>query len=263
VAGSPYRLRLGLLRVAGRMLVTAACGLLVAASALAADLTVSAASSLGNAFRELAPVFQAQNPGTRVVFIFAASDSLLAQVARGAPVDVFASADEVTLDRADRQKLLLPGSRRTFARNALVVVVPADAKARPAVLADLQHSVFRRIALGSPASVPAGRHARSALEAANLWTSLEPRAVFAQNVRQALDYVARGEVDAGFVYATDARVLKDKVRVAFDVPTATPILYPAAAIAGRPNADTARRFVEFLLSPEAQAILARQGFLKP
>ena len=237
--------------------------LLAVFPAMASDLTVSAASSLGNAFRELAPLFEARNPGTRVVFNFAASDALLAQVARGAPVDVFASADEETMDRADNQRLLAPGSRRTFARNALMVVVPSDAKVRPTSLVDLQHPAFRRVALGSPASVPAGRYARAALEAAKLWTPIEQRAVFAQNVRQALDYVARGEVDAGFVYATDAIIMKDKVLVAFRVPTATPIRYPAAAIAGRANGDAARRFVDFLLSPEAQAVLARQGFLKP
>lgn len=260
---SPHPARSRIPGRARRLLAGVLCSLLFAAPALAADLTVSAAASLGNAFREIAPLFEARNPGTRVVFNFAASDALLAQVARGAPVDVFASADEETMDRAGNQKLLAAGSRRTFARNALLVVVPADAKARPAALADLQQPAFRRIALGSPASVPAGRYARAALEAAKLWTPIEPRAVFAQNVRQALDYVARGEVDAGFVYATDAMIMKDKVQVAFSVPTATPIRYPAAAIAGSANGDAARRFVDFLLSPEARAVLARQGFLQP
>jgi molybdate transport system substrate-binding protein len=167
------------------------------------------------------------------------------------------------MDRAGNQKLLVAGSRRTFARNALVVVVPAEAKTRPAALADLGQPAYRRIAIGSPASVPAGRYARSALHATKLWAAVEPRVVFAQNVRQALDYVARGEVDAGFVYATDALILKDKVRVALEVPTSTPIRYPAAAIAGSASPDVARCFVDFLLSPAAQAVLARQGFLKP
>jgi len=249
--------------VRARTLALFLTAMLAALPAMAADLTVSAAASLNNAFRQLAPLFEAQNPGTRVVFNFAASDALLAQVARGAPVDVFASADEETMDRAGSQKLLVAGSRRTFARNALVVVVPAEAKTRPAALADLGQPAYRRIAIGSPASVPAGRYARSALDAAKLWPAVEPRVVFAQNVRQALDYVARGEVDAGFVYATDALILRDKVRVALEVPTSTPILYPAAAIAGSTSPDVARRFVDFLLSPAAQALLAHQGFQKP
>ncbi|MCA3152313.1 MAG: molybdate ABC transporter substrate-binding protein, partial [Rhodocyclaceae bacterium] len=175
-----FRLRIS---ARARVPLLALLALLASGPALAAELTVSAAASLNNAFRELAPSFEAQNPGTRVVFNFAASDALLAQVARGAPVDVFASADEQTMDRAGQQKLLVAGSRRTFARNGLVVVVPADAKPRPAALADLGQPAFRRIAIGSPATVPAGRYARAALEAAKLWTAIEPRVVFSQNVR--------------------------------------------------------------------------------
>ena len=82
-------------------------------------------------------------------------------------------------------------------------------------------------------------------------------------MRQALDYVARGEVDAGFVYATDAAIMKDKVRVAATLPTKTPITYPVAAIAGSRNLDAARKFIDFLLSPLAQNVLARYGFGKP
>jgi len=130
-------------------------------------------------------------------------------------------------------------------------------------LADLQKPEVRRIALGKPEGVPAGRYARTALEAAKLWTALEPKAVYAQNVRQALDYVARGEVEAGFVYATDAAGHRDKVRALFSIPTENSITYPMAAVTGAPNADGARKFIAYLLSPEGQAVLARHGFLKP
>jgi molybdate transport system substrate-binding protein len=232
-------------------------------SAQAADLTVSAAASLTNAFKELGPVFEARHPGTTVVFNFAASDALLTQIAKGAPADVFASADQEAMDRAEVQRLLVSGSRRDFAGNTLVLVVPGDSTLGLQALADLGKPEVRRLAIGNPASVPAGRYARGALEAARLWTVAEPKAVMAQSVRQALDYVARGEVEAGFVYATDAAVMKDKVRVAATVPTATAITYPVAAIAGSPNGTAARSFVEFVASPPAQAVLARHGFSKP
>lgn len=229
----------------------------------AADLTVSAAASLSNAFKELAPGFEAQHPGTQLLFNFAASDALLAQISKGAPVDVFASADQETMDKVAQQKLLVPGSRRNFVRNSLVLVTPAQGGLPLSSLADLQKPQFKRIALGKPEGVPAGRYAKGALEAARLWTAVEPKAVYAQNVRQALDYVARGEVEAGFVYATDAALQKDKVTVLLTVPTETPISYPVATVAGGANLDAARQFIDYLMSPAAQAVLARYGFAKP
>ena len=239
------------------------CAGLPSLNAHAADLTVSAASSLTNAFRDLGPAFEAQNPGTMVVFNFGASDALLAQIAKGAPADVFASADPQAMDRADAQQLLAPGSRRNFVGNTLVMIAPADSAPLVKTLAHLRTPEVKRVAIGNPASVPVGRYTKAALTTAGLWSAVEPKAVFAQNVRQALDYVARGEVDAGFVYATDAAIMKDKVRVAMTVPTDTPITYPIAALAGAPNPAAARKFLDFVLTPAAQAVLARHGFGRP
>jgi molybdate transport system substrate-binding protein len=232
-------------------------------AAHAADLTVSAAASLTNAFKELAPAFEAQNPGTTVVFNFAASDALLAQIAKGAPADVFASADQEAMDRADAQKVLVAGTRRNFVSNSLVMIVPSDSTLGLKAPADLQKGEVKRIAIGNPASVPVGRYTKGSLEAAKLWTAVEPKAVMAQSVRQALDYVARGEVEAGFVYATDAAIMKDKVKIVATVPTETSISYPIAAVSSSPNPDAARKFLDFVVTPAAQAVLARYGFGKP
>jgi molybdate transport system substrate-binding protein len=236
---------------------------LAGVGAHAADLTVSAAASLTNAFKELGPVFEAQNAGTSVVFNFAASDALLAQIAKGAPVDVFASADQDAMDRADAQKLLAAGSRRNFVSNSLVMITPSDSALGIRALADLQKPEVKRIAIGNPASVPVGRYTKGSLEAAKLWSVVEPKAVMAQSVRQALDYVARAETEAGFVYATDAAIMKDKVKVVATIPTETSITYPIASIGGSPNPAAAAKFLEFLSTPPAQAVLARYGFGKP
>lgn len=244
-------------------LTALAFSLTAGSTAQAGELTVSAAASLSNAFKELAPGFEAQHPGTRVRLNFGASDALLAQISKGAPVDVFASADQDTMDRADAQKLLLAGTRRPFVSNRLVLVVPASGTVLVKALADLQGAAVQRVALGKPEGVPAGRYARGALEAARLWPAVSAKAVYASNVRQALDYVARGEVDAGFVYATDAMVQADKVRVVSVVPTASAITYPVAAVAGGSQAEAARQFIDYLLSPAAQAVLAKHGFLAP
>jgi len=232
-------------------------------AANAADLTVSAAASLTNAFKELGASFETQNPGTTVVFNFAASDALLAQIVKGAPADVFASADQEAMDKADAQKVLAAGSRRNFVSNSLVMVVPSDSALGLKGLADLQKAEVKRVAIGNPASVPVGRYTKGSLEAAKLWAAVEPKAVMTQSVRQALDYVARGEVEVGFVYSTDAAIMKDKVKVVATIPTETAITYPIAAVSTGPNPDAARKWLDFVITPAAQAVLARYGFGKP
>jgi len=236
---------------------------LVSLAAHAGEITVSAAASLTNAFKDIAPLFEAAHPGTKVQLNFAASGALLAQIAKGAPADVFVSADQETMDQAQAQGLVKPGQRRDVVSNSLVVIVPTAASKVPATLTDLNQPAFARIAIGLPASVPVGRYTKSVLEAAKLWAPIEAKMIGASSVRQALDYVARAEVDAGFVYATDAAIMPDKVKVAFAVPTPKPILYPAATLAGAPNPAEAAKFVDFLFTPPAQAVLARYGFGKP
>lgn len=233
---------------------------LLAAGAHAAELTVSAAASLTNAFRELAPAFEAAHPGVKVNLNFGASGALLQQLAKGAPVDVFASADQETMDQAQARGLVQAAARRDFASNTLVVIVPVPSARVPQRLADLGDAAYARVAIGLPASVPVGRYTKGVLERAGLWSGIEPRMIGAGNVRLALDYVARGEVDAGFVYATDAALMRDKVKVAFTVPTPAPILYPIAAVS---QAPAARQFVEFVQTAPARAVLQKYGFGQP
>jgi molybdate transport system substrate-binding protein len=227
--------------------------------AAAQEITVSAAASLQNAMREIGAAYQATHPGSKVDFNFAASGPLLAQLAQGAPVDVFASADTDTMDKAQAQKLIKPASRVNFAANELVLISPA---AQPASLkspADLKKRGITHIAIGAPATVPAGRYAQAALEAQGLWAALTPKFVFAENVRQALNYVSRGEAEAGFVYRTDAMIEKGKVRIDAALPTGKPVLYPIALTAASNNA-AADDFVKFVTGPRGQAVLGKFGF---
>ncbi|MFN3304293.1 MAG: molybdate ABC transporter substrate-binding protein [Roseateles sp.] len=238
--------------------------LLVAALPLLASaqqLTVSAAASLTDAFKEIGPRFEASRPGATVRFNFAASGVLLQQIAQGAPVDVFASADPDTMNRAADQKLIAAHTRRDFAANALVLVTPPGGMVK--ALPDLVQPAVRRIAIGKPTSVPVGRYTQQALEVVRLWAPLQPKVVYADNVRQVLDYVSRGEVEAGFVYRTDAGLARDKVRVATTVGGHAQVTYPVAVVADSKQAALARDFVNFLSAAEAQAILARHGFAKP
>lgn len=246
-----------------KRLVTALVLVGIAGSVCAQEITVSAAASLTNAFKEIAQSYQAQYPQAKVALNFGASGALLQQMAKGAPVDVFASADQETMDQAEKQGLVAVGERHNFARNALVLIEPVDSKRFIQRLEDLGQPQVQRIAVGNPASVPVGRYTQRALEAAKLWSVVQAKAINTQNVRQSLDYVARGEVDAGFVYATDAAIMADKVRVTLEVPLDVAISYPIAKTTTGTHADEARRFVGFVLSPAGQSVLGKYGFRKP
>lgn len=227
------------------------------------ELLVSAAASLTNAMKEVAMAFEKTHPGTRIVCNFAASGVLLQQMAKGAPVDVLAAADQKTMNRAQEKKLIVPGTRRNFVSNRLVLIAPQDSPLALSGLGDLTRPEVKRVAVGNPATVPAGSYAREALEKVGLWDTLSPKFILAESVRQVLDYVSRGEVDAGLVYSTDAAIAKGKVKVIQTVTEHAPILYPIAVTAATDKKTLAQSLVDFILSPPAQEIFLRFGFGKP
>jgi molybdate transport system substrate-binding protein len=232
-------------------------------AASAQQLTVSAAASLTDAFKELAPKFEAATPGATLRFNFAASGALLQQIAQGAPVDVFASADQETLDRAAAQQFIDPDTRRNFASNSLVLIEPAKDGPNLKTLQDLSGAAVKRIAIGKVETVPVGRYTQQALESARLWQVLQPKFVQGDSVRQVLDYVSRGEVEAGFVYRTDAAIMGDKVHIVLTATGHAPVSYPVAVVSESRQKALAKDFVAFLASDAAQQVLAKYGFGKP
>ncbi|MFP5472358.1 MAG: molybdate ABC transporter substrate-binding protein [Gammaproteobacteria bacterium] len=231
--------------------------------AAAQQLTVSAAASLTNAFKELGPRFEASHPGAKLVFNFAASGTLIQQIAQGAPVDVFASADQATVTQGIEKKLFDADSKRDFALNTVVAVVPAQGGPALTSAKDLAGAAVKRIAIGKTATVPVGRCTKESLDAAGLWTTLEPKFVYADSVRQVLDYVARGEVDAGFVYRTDAAIGGDKVKIAFTATGHTPVSYPIVVVSESRQKALAKAFIQFLSTPPAMEVLNKYGFGQP
>src|SRR5690625_3652797 len=171
----------------------------VSPAASAAEILLAGAASLTNAFRDIAEAFSRENPDDQVVLSFAASDVLLQQIIHGAPADIFASADQTAMDKAVEAGVADAGSRQDFVRNQVVLVVPASGNQAIRSVADLDAAGVTRVALGNPDIVPAGRYTREALQHIGQWSLVESRQVLGQNVRQVLDYVARDEVDAGFV----------------------------------------------------------------
>jgi molybdate transport system substrate-binding protein len=224
------------------------------------ELIVSAAASLTNALKEAAGQFEKNHPGTKILCNFAASGSLLQQIAQGAPVDVFASADQKTMNQAQEKGLIVTASRKNFVSNNLVLIVPLDSQLALGGLQGLTQPEVKRVAVGNPATVPAGRYTQEALVKAGLWDKLMPKFILAESVRQVLDYVSRGEVDTGFVYSTDAAIARGKVKVMQTVEAPAPILYPLAITAATKTKALAQSFLDFILSPDAQEIFKRYGF---
>jgi molybdate transport system substrate-binding protein len=234
-------------------------------AATAQELILSVAVSMKEAVEEVGRRFVAQHPGLTLRYNFGASGELQKQIEAGAPVDVFISAATRQMDELERGEMIIPASRRVFARNVLVAVKPADLPLDLPGPSDLLNRRVQRIALGNPKTVPAGQYAEESLRALGLWDRLQPRMVFGENVRQVLDYVSRGEVQVGVVYATDALTRTGQVRLAFALPEDThrPIVYPAAVVKASRHPDLSQAFIDLLVGREGQLVLRRLGFELP
>ncbi len=226
------------------------------------NLTVSAAASLQDALKAVGIIYQAQHPSTAINYNFASSGTLVQQIQQGAPVDIFISANEQFMDTLANKALLLPGTRQNLFRNEVVLIVP-KLKNAPKIsnFKDLTSSEVKRISLGQPKSVPAGQYGKEVLTTLNLYHQLQPKIVFGKDVRQVLSYVETGNVDAGIVYATDAKI-SNQVKVVAPAPDQThqPIIYPGAVLAATKHPQAAKEFVGFLSSSQGQKTFGESGF---
>jgi molybdate transport system substrate-binding protein len=220
-------------------------------------LTIFAAASLTETFTELGRRFEADHPGATVRFNFGPSSGLAEQIVDGAPADLFASASPTNMATVvDAGEASDP---RTFGTNSLQIAVPPDNPAQIDSLEDLARSSVK-VALCQP-QVPCGRVAAKVFDNAGL--AVRP-VTEAQDVKAVLTLVEIAEVDAGLVYVTDVRAAGDEVRaVAIPAAVNASTKYPIAVTAGSANAVTARAFVDFVLSPAGQSVLAAAGFARP
>ena len=201
--------------------------------------------------------------GMPVRFSFDATSRVAPQVLQGAPADLFFSADEGWMDWVREGGGIREGTEVTFLANELVLIIPDGGAFRPAGPEALSGPGLFRLALAGE-NVPAGRYGKAALEASGVWQDLQARIVRAGTVRGALEWVARGEVEAGVVYRTDA-LAEARVQVAFAFPEGShpPILYPAAVTRQASHPDAARDFLAFCASPAARAVVLDGGFRVP
>ncbi len=244
--------------------VAAGSGLLaVSMVASGAEVTVYAAASLLDAFREMARAFETVRPRDRVRLEVGAAGELERRMAEGARPDVFACDDAPAMDRVTAAGIVDPASRADFARNQLVVVIPAVSSVPWRRLTDLARLDVKRIAIGDPETVPAGRHAKEVLQTARIWADVRERLLLEPDVRQVLERVSRNEADAGFVYATDAAQAVNRVLVVERPATEAPIGYPMAVLREAPEPEAAGAFAAFVKGEMGRRILASHGFLPP
>jgi molybdate transport system substrate-binding protein len=236
----------------------------------ATSLTVFAAASLTDAFREVAQAFEAAHPGTQVILNFAGSQRLAIMVEQGATADIFAAADGRSVDRLVAAHLIDPGVPVTFARNKMTVIVPAADRGDVRTLKDLAEPGNRLILAGE--QVPAGAYARQVLMNLSDAPAYGPEfeaAVLAnlvsneENVKQVVAKVQLGEADAGIVYRSDVTPRLAGALRQIEIPDQYNVTaaYPLAMMADAPNADLAQQFVRFVLAREGQNILERWGLV--
>jgi molybdate transport system substrate-binding protein len=225
-------------------------------------ITVSAAASLTEAFTNISSQFEKENPGTNVSLNFGGSGSLRMQIEGGAPVDVFASADESQMDMLGNKSLIDNSSRKDFAHNSLVLIVPESSTLNITNIKDLADPKIKKISIGNPDTAPVGKYSRLALNEAGLWSQLENKTVLANDVKQVLVYVERGEVDAGIVYTTDAKTAQPgTIKIVASVPVNTPVNYSIAAVSSSTHKEKAQKFLDFVTGKEGQEILKEDGFV--
>jgi molybdate transport system substrate-binding protein len=230
-------------------------------TAHADEILVSAAASLADVLKEISNGYQSRSKHI-VKFNFGPSSGLARQIEEGAPADLFFSADLPQMEKLNKSGRLESGTRKNLLSNQLVIIVPADSKLTISSPNDLLKADVKRIALAEPSSVPVGVYSKKYLADEGLWNKVEAKVVPVQDVRATLAAVESGNVEAGFVYKTDAAVSK-KVKVAFQVPIekGPKIVYPIAIIKESKRKDAAREFMTYILSPATKESFKKYGFV--
>ena len=227
------------------------------------SLTVSAAASLKAAMEDIRTAYAEEKPDVTLTYNFGSSGSLQQQIEQGAEVDVFLSAAVKQMNALQDKGLIIEDTRKDFLENKIVLVVP-EGTSTITDFNDLATDKAKKIGLGEPNSVPVGQYAQEVLKNLGLLDSIKAgeKAVYGKDVKEVLTWVETGNVDAGIVYETDAKI-SDKVKVAAKAPdgSVSPVYYPAAVIKASKNVDAAKNFTEFIYSGKAKPVFEKYGFV--
>ncbi|GGJ12502.1 molybdate ABC transporter substrate-binding protein [Paenibacillus hunanensis] len=227
------------------------------------ELTISAAASLTDSLKEIQALYAKKYPNVILTFNFGASGTLQKQIEQGAPADLFLSAGSKQMKALVDEKLISADRTVNLLTNELVLVVPKDSTTSITSIADLKGDSIKRLAIGTPESVPVGMYAKQVLEKSGEWDTLQPKLVQTKDVKQVLSYVETGNADAGFVYKTDA-LESQGVKIAFTASEDShdPIVYPIGVLSSTTHREDAALFYAYLQTQEALDVFAKYGFNK-
>lgn len=233
-----------------------------AASGEETEILVAAAASLKNAYEDkLIPMFEEANPGVTVKGTYDSSGKLQTQIEEGLDADVFMSASTKQMKALDEEGMIASDTITDLLENKIVLIVPAGNEKKLEKFEDIEKA--DSIALGDPASVPAGQYAQEALTNLGIWDKIQDKVSFGTNVTEVLNQVAAASADAGIVYATDAASMADKVEVVAEAPEGSlskKVIYPVAVVKGTAHEEVAKEFVAFLQTDKAITVFEDYGF---
>lgn len=227
----------------------------------AVELNISAAASLTDVLEEIKTKYQTAAPEVTLTFTFGSSGALQTQIEEGAPADIFMSAAKKQMTALEEKGLVATETKKELLENKIVMIAPKESKAGITGFADAAADKVAKIALGDPASVPAGQYADEVFKSLNISEAVNKKAVLGSDVRQVLTWVETGEADCGVVYSTDAAT-SDKVTVVAEAPAGsyTKVVYPVAVLKQSAKADAAAAFIAYLQGDEAGALFTKYGF---
>ena len=225
---------------------------------------LAAAASLEQVFeQQLIPMFNKKHPEIKIQGVYDASGKLQSQIENGLNADLFISAANKQMQALDKKGYMDSASIKPLLENKLVLIVPAKGESTIKEFKDLAKA--KHPAIGDPASVPAGQYAKEALTSLGIWQAVQPKASLGTNVTQVLNWVGEGSADAGLVYATDAALIKDKVRVVAEAPAGTlkkPVIYPIGVLKKSPQQAAAKELAAFLTTEVAMQTFVKYGFAR-
>lgn len=223
-------------------------------------LTISAASSLKDAMNELKNIYKNDVPDVDITYNFGASGSLEQQIENGANVDLFFSAAQKQMDDLKKKDLLEDDTRKNLLENTLVLVVPNDSDLS-VTFEELTQDKVKKLAMGEPKSVPAGQYAQEVFKKLNIEQQVNSKVVYGKDAKEVLTWVETGNVDAGIVYETDAK-MSQKVKVVAHAPEGShkPIIYPVSLIKSSKNKEAAKAFINFISGEKGKIIFEKYEF---